>query len=327
MSNDHSRRLDQQRLDDLLRLAKKRPLTDAETGELDQLLAADEGTVASEHYLRTNYQATGQNRSWSQADLAKIAADINKEVAKQSGQMRFGMRFQQMAWAMATVVGLFGLLYLWTFNTEPQIEPSVNFEVEPTQTPLPTPTLRPNYQYVDLLTASITQPTRSELPGYTLTVLQAQEQWDDDLYLPSQMPNSWAFLGAAVHTTESGEAIFELAFMQKTGAREDLWMLSQTSAENRSIDPPMQIIYQPLEQVDEINTYEDKEVEIGEIIGRGYQYEWVDRRNPIDWIVYNTVTWQQAGQTFTLTYPAKNNFPSTSIAFTAEKLGLNLLEN
>ena len=323
MSDEHSHQINQERLRELVLLADRRPLTEAETEELNVLLAADEGTVVTEHFLRTTYQPTGSNRSWSSADLSQIAANIDKEVAKQSRQRRFGLRFQQMAWVTAAFVCLFGVAYFWLINSQPEFEPAIQFEVEPTQTPLPTPTLQANYQYAELLTAPVTQTTQLEVNDYSLTVPEALAQWDGELYLPSQMARSWTFLGAVVHQDKANNPIIEMAFVQKTLGREDLWILSQTLADGQPFNRPLSVVYQPLDDVNETNIYEDKLLTIEDSPAYGYQYELVDRnKNPIEWVVYNTATWQQDEQLLTLTFVARNNFPTNIVALTAEKLDL-----
>lgn len=317
------------KLSELLRLAKERPLTEAEREMLQKLLAtskdsAAESTAAIEHHLEANYIASGRMRSWSKGELSGIAAAIDQKTTQRSTRYRFGSGVQRLAWGMAIFVALIGIVYIWALNSQPEIEPAIQFETEPTQTPIPTPTLQPSFQYADLQSAPVTESEQLEVDEYTLTLSQVEALWADDIYLPQQMPESWSFLGAAINTSDVAQEVLEVAFIQNTAGSEELWILSQAPAEGVQTDEPLPVIYQPLERVDEINDYEDKEVEVGATSGRGYQYEFVDRTGPLDWIVYNTVTWQQDDQLLNLTFMSEGNFPTTIVALTAEKLDVQV---
>ncbi|MEM8862742.1 MAG: hypothetical protein AAGD96_30905, partial [Chloroflexota bacterium] len=287
-------------------------------------LAADDGSAGIEHHLKTNYPTTGKDRSWSKKELHDIATNIDHKVAQRTKKQRSSNLFRQIAWATAAFVILIGISAIWIQNTSPTIEPAAEFAPTPTKTLQPPPTLQSNFQYANLSAAPVITPDRLEVNDYPLTIGETKAQWSYDLSLPVQMPESWIYLGSAVHTAENGQDIFEIAFIQITGSREELWILSQAPAENWLENEPLPVIYQPIERIDAINSYEDKEVEINQFSGRGFQYELVDQTGPLDWIVYNTVTWQQGDQVLTLTFPAKNNFPTTTIASMAEKLDLQL---
>lgn len=329
----------------LLRLADVRPLTEAEIDTLRNLLAKDDGTAAVSHQLEIYYPLAYRQRVWSQKELKQIAAGVDREVGRRSGRKRIYAGFQQLAWGMAAVMLLVGLVSLLVVNRSPQIEPAVRSTAAPTHTatplptltptvtatPLPTPTLQPDFQYADLLSAPITSTTVLDVDTYTLTVQQAQAEWDGALFLPVQMPDRWEFLGANVYQGESAGSletapIFEVAFRQKTSSRDQLWVLSQTPADDLEANDPLPVSYQPLAQISETNSYEDTEVNIGQIPARGYQYEDVDQESTPVWIVYNTVTWVQDGQRLTLTYVLPNLYPTTLVASMGERLDIQPLE-
>jgi hypothetical protein len=312
------------KLDELLRLAEQRPLTQAEQAMLRELLSHEDGRLAASAHeqLRIHYTPTGQNRQRSPDELSHIAAQIDQQVARRARRHRLQTGLKQVVWAGTAVILLILFLLTWPFFTPPPIEPAVQTSPTatstPTPTPLPTPTLRPNYTYVDLLNTAVNTSPLFLDDLYTSTVTQVHAQWQDDLYLPTQMSQSWRFIGATIH---QDAPVFELAFAQTgTGLA---WILSQAPIQGRALTPPLPVSYQPLPRIDQTNVYDDQEITVGNLPAYAYQYEPVYREgNLVDWVVYNTVTWQMEGQLFTLTLPAEQRISTAVIATTAHNLQL-----
>ena len=106
------------------------------------------------------------------------------------------------------------------------------------------------------------------------------------------------------------------------------FILAQSSAENRDITPPLPVIYQPLPRVDVTTVYDDEATTVGEFPAHAYQYENVlrDETNPTSkdaaWVVYNTITWQQEEQLFTLYWIDESLVPSRTLATLANNFQL-----
>lgn len=311
-------------LDRLLRLAEQRPLTQAEQAMLRELLNHEDGRLAASAHeqLRLHYAPTGQNRQWSPDELSHIAAQIDQQVARRARHHRLQSGFKQVVWVGTAVVLLILFLFSWPLFSPRRIEPAAQTSPTatstPTPTPLATPTLRPNYMYVDLLNTAVDSSSLFLDNLYTSTVAGAQAQWRDALYLPTQMSESWRFIGATIH--QDGP-VFEVAFAQ-TGSSL-AWVLSQTPVQGRALTPPLPVSYQPLPRIDQTNVYDDQEISVGSLPAYAYQYEFVYREgNVVDWVVYNSVTWQMEGQLFTLTLPAEQLFSTAVIATVADNLQL-----
>lgn len=322
----------------LLRLAKTRPLTDEEKEMFQELLQADQGSAAAEQHLQDHYRATGRSRTWSKQELRAVAREIEKKSGRQPRHGRWQKNVQRLSWAAAMFVAAIGLLWVWAPVSDPVIEPAVSVSEllptltptpEPTPIPEPTPTLNARHKYVDLSDEAPAEVFTLSLDDYSLSFEEATAEFDGALYVPNQMPEIWGFVGAAVtQQTSTGQPIIELAFIQRIGGRESLWILAQAPAVGLDVTEPLSITYQPLAVVDEINSYEDQTVEIGDYSGRGYQYEFVDRTNPpLSWQVYNTVTWVQDGQLLTLAIINEGNFPTNTVATMGANLSLELNGN
>ncbi len=333
-----------ERLNELLQVAEKRPLTPTEQAILQELLSqrnARQAASAHQH-LQSHYVPAGQSRAWSPDELAQISATIRQTTARKTRHKRLQKNVTQLAWAAALIALLLGGIVIAPLFFEPTIEPAaVQLPVAtatatttptptptptlpPTATPQPTPTLPPNYVYATLLTDNAQRFGVYPEGLYQQTIAEINTQWGNDLYLPLQLIQSWTFAGALMDETNN---VFEIAFVQEIGNDRSTWILSQSPASGRNVTPPLPVIYQPLPRIDETNIYDDKTINVGELSGYAYQYEYVYREGDVlTWVVYNTVTWQQDEQLFTLTLATDDLYPTTLIASVAENLRLELIK-
>jgi hypothetical protein len=318
-----------EQLQELLRVAEKRPLTEAEQAMLRELLAQEEGQLAASahQHLQTHYVADGQERRWSAQEMREVTAIINQKASQRVHYQRRQNRVRQIAWVTAAVAILIGFLLLESLFSQPVIEPAIQpsptATTTPTATPEPTPTLRPGYVYTNLMTAVVQNTDVYTRDLYSLTVPEAAAQWDSDLYLPSQMPDTWTFVGAAV---DEANGVLELAFVQTAVTGDTGWVLSQAPTVGRDIATPLPVSYQPLPRIDDTNVYEDRETAVGPFTVHAYQYEYVYHENgQTTWTVYNTVTWQQVAQLLTLTMIDDNLRGTIPIAAAADGLQMRLM--
>ncbi|MEM7333377.1 MAG: hypothetical protein AAF490_14900 [Chloroflexota bacterium] len=304
------------RLLELLTLADNRPLTQDEQAMLRDLLNDEENRLAASalQHLQTHYQID-DIKTWSADELNHIAKNIGTRVANQSQRRIRQGNLQLFAGAVAGLLIALALILTRPFQAPTPIEPAI----VPTNTavPLPTPTLRPNYIYADLLTAP-TLDIAEYAAVYPLTVSEAMQLWNHGLYLPIQTLENWELIGATVNSEDD---IFEIAFVQQDRGFEFVWILSQAPLNGRSPQIPLLPTYQPLPQIDSTNIYADEPIASGEFEAYAQQIEYVDNVNGRQrWIVYNTVTWQQDEQLFTLSMPSDNLGSMSLVATLADLL-------
>lgn len=317
----------EQKLTELLEVAEKRPLTETEKSMLQNLLANQDNRLSAtaEQHLRKNYIATGQDTQWSPQELSQIATNIHQQTKHHSRWQQRQYHLTHLAWVTAIVFGICGFLFLRFFATLPPTEPAAPLPptatATPSPTPLPTPTLPADYMYIDLVTASPQQPEVFQTEAYSLTITEASNQWANQFYIPQQLPDNWVFVGA---TLNKEQEIIELAFMQTYFGTETIWVLSQAPAITSTLTPPLPVTYQPLPRIDNTFDYEDQASLVADQPAHAYQYEYTyeAENTTTTWTVYNTVTWQQNGQLFTLTHISKRLEQSTKTAKIAGYLWL-----
>ncbi|MEM7114870.1 MAG: hypothetical protein AAF614_20710 [Chloroflexota bacterium] len=315
-------------LQELIQTAENRPLTEAEQGMLTQLLAEENGRLAArgQQHLQRHYQPVGQERRWSATQLTHIAANIENKRAGNAVRTRRKTQVRQFALAMSLILLLVGVFGLRPFINQLATEPAIQIPISiPSPTPLPTPTLRPNFRYANLFDEPI--QINSLLPQdiYTKRVSEVAAQWDGDLYLPTQLPTSWQWIGARL--TPDTHPLLELAFVQDSIGSDTIWIISQAPANGRALTPPLPVTYLPLPRTDETLTYDDKAIEVGNQQGWALQYEYVYReQGQTEWVVYNSVTWQQGEQLITLTLVDDNLNASSLIAALADQVYIQKIE-
>lgn len=317
----------------LLRAAESRPLTEAEQAMLEKLLATDDGKlVASVHqHLQEYYVASGQDAQWSAEALRAISAEINTALPRQKRRNRITNIAQQFGYAAIAIAAVVGFIFSWPFidqnGVEPVAQPTVVLTptLSPTPTPQPTATLNRNYVYVSLLDVAVTTTNFLEDTEYTQPLDRVLERWDGELYLPQQMQATMSFSGARLNESAG---VLELAFVLAGPSGDMSFILAQRSAENHDLTPPLPVIYQPLARVDVTNIYDDEAIMVGEFPAYAYQYENVLRdeasmtNKNAAWVVYNTITWQQEGQLFTLNWIHDSLVPSSTLATMADNFQL-----
>lgn len=301
----------------LLDLAQIRPLSDAEQNTLNELLDEENGRLiaAAHRHLSTHYQATGNQKILRPSELKQISAKIEQQVAQRSNISQFKYLFWQTTKLATLMAGILAVLWFVSPTTQTPVEPIV-----PTT---PRPTLPANHVYVDLLHKQPIDTFGGD--AYRQTISEALTEWNSPLLIPQHTVETWQFAGAQVNQTEQ---IFEMAFSQKTLSQETVWILSQTPANESLATAPVAVTYQPLPRIDQTNFLASEEVSVGNSPAYIYKEEYVYRNenNLTEWVVYNSVTWQQDGQRLTLTLIGRSIMPSSILQPLAENLALRLID-
>lgn len=311
----------------LIQKATDTHLSPTEQAELEAYQQSDEGQIVTAVHdkLTSDLDLDGPDMTMNRQRVHRVAAQIDAKVQQKQRRLRFVQTTR--TFALATAVFLFAFLGINWLIAPPYVpEMAAGATVAPTRviptdTPIPTASLKSGMRYVDLTQENPSPVTWIDDDFFTEDILTVQEKAGYPLQLPTQLGNNFVFVGA-MYNPKVGSV--ELAFVTDTKIRGDypLWILSQkpfaASVEENSV---LSLLIDPMPGQDyEIKNRESSTLEVYGTTGLFEGMElFVDFT---EWTAVNQLWWQKDGQQFSLTMIAPANINGRTLAGMAQNFEL-----
>ena len=245
-------------------------------------------------------------------ELKALAAKVDTQVQRKRRTRRVVHNTRTFALATAVVLVLFFIANGVIFR---------NYAPEPVAPiPVPTPTLEANMLHLDLMTQPAVPQLGMSSDLYSQSVAETRQQVDYDLLVPTQINEVLIFIGSMVNpNTKAVEIAFVSDF--NFGGVHPIWVLSQVPIETGTENAILPTAYQPIHgkpweqivmedfQMGSIAEHLAKVRKEGQttiqVNGQAAIYDVQEHFAPDkEWNLINTLSWQQNGYQYTLTFIA-----------------------
>ena len=311
----------------LIQKAVDTHLSPDELAELDAYQNSDEGQLitAVHDKLSSELHLDEPDTTMNRQRVRTVAAQIDAKVQQKQRRQQFVQTTRTLALATAVFVFAFlGINWLMLPPSIPEMAAGATVaptRVVPTETPVPTASLKSGMRYVDLTKEEPTAIEWLDEDFFIEDVPTVQAQAGYPIQLPTQLGNNFVFVGA-MYNPKVGSV--ELAFVTDTKIRGDypLWILSQkpftAGVEENSV---LSLMIDPMPGMDyEIKSRESSTLEVYGTTGLFEGMElFVDYT---EWTAINQLWWQMDGQQFSLTMVAPANINGRTLASMAQNFEL-----